>query len=211
MEGLLEQTIPFGICIIALTTFYLILRSKFQDNVSQRSWILTLASSVVTSISGTYHLYMVVAHGWEPYIFTHSPFSQVTLVYFIAYLCLDLLIGVIDYRSKITFLAGWVHHTCYMMMLTYLLLRGQSIPFCLFLFEEIPTATFSVGFLYKRWRHDNLFGGTYLVTRLLLHMYLMKHIYELDVIGWPFAFAVLPLHFYWFSEWIMQQRRLRSK
>ena len=208
----LSIPVTFIFSLSANLAFYLTFRDFLGTTEAKRSWILTLASSCTTTLSGLYHLCLLFLHGWEDveFLTSHTFLSQATLLYFISYLVLDLVVGSLDYRSKITLLAGWTHHTAYIAVLVYLVAQQQAIPFCLFLFEELPTASFSVGFLVSGLRSDNFFGGSYLATRLALHVYLSFVVTQMALPGWHFAVAVIPLHGFWFWQWVQQQRRLEK-
>ena len=212
MESTSFLTSNIGLfCIFSVInlSLYILLRTVLGTDISRRSWLLTLFSSVTTTISGFYHLILLAGLGWTDPSLLHSTDlpSRATLVYFMSYLVLDLAVGVVDYPSKITLLAGWTHHFAYLGILSYLIHVESCIPFCLFLSEELPTAAFSIGFLAKQWRHDNLFGASYLALRLALHAYMSFNSWKYDIMGWQFAWAVMPLHIFWFSQWVQQQRR----
>jgi len=195
---------------LLLTTFYALIRPIAGAEISRRAWILTLCCSFCTTASGLIHLYRLVRGGWSAYLHAQYTLGHQTVIFFATFLVLDLLIGNFEYPSKLALLTGWIHHICYLGLLVYLLVHNETGPFCLFMVEEMPTFLFALGYIFKEFRSNYLFGGIYLVTRIIYHAYLTSHMYEYKAIGWQFAVTVLPVHCYWFYEWIMQQKRLNS-
>ncbi|KXS16188.1 hypothetical protein M427DRAFT_134612 [Gonapodya prolifera JEL478] len=189
------------------------------DNSFERktSWILTVLSSLVMTVAG-----LVGFVGWTFYrwdmarwpIVGASRFSLWIAIYFLTYMWCDIAIGVMYYRSQITLLAGYIHHALFTYIFSFAVYHGLVaciLPFCLL---ELPTLIMAIGQLDKRFRRDYLFGGTYFGTRVALHAALCWSMaVELDVgmTVWPLPAVVLPLHLYWFSRWVEQQKRLRAK
>jgi len=173
-----------------------------------RGWVLSSLNAGVCTVSGGRHLWEVWREGFGPLRLAPDPFlSRFTLIFFCSFLFLDLAVGLVEYPSQIGLLTGWIHHPIYAALLLFLLVRRSCFHFCLFMFEELPTLLFAIGYLFPPLRHDLLFGLSYLLTRILLHFYLIWNLYP-DVLCVEFAIFVFPLHLYWFWEWLIQQRRL---
>jgi hypothetical protein len=59
----------------------------------------------------------------------------------------------------------------------------------------------AIGSINKTARSDNLFGATFLLTRIIYHTcltYLLRN----DTLVLRVALSVLPVHVYWFANWI---------
>ncbi|KAJ3341681.1 hypothetical protein HDU93_004315 [Gonapodya sp. JEL0774] len=181
------------------------------------SWILTTLSSAVMTMAGLLGFFGWALHGWDmarwPLIGT-TRISLWIAIYFLTYMWCDIAIGLVYYRSQITFLAGYVHHTLFTLIFLFAIYHGLVaciLPFCLL---ELPTLVMALGQLDKRYRRDLVFGGTYFGTRVAMHAALCASIageLEVGIMVWPLPSIVLPLHIYWFHKWVKQQQRLRTK
>ncbi|ORZ15355.1 hypothetical protein BCR42DRAFT_393241 [Absidia repens] len=185
----------------------------------QRAYILSLLSSGVTSMGSLPYVYQVVyqQRGDLNQLLTTSsspPFlallSVALTIFFMTFLCLDLIIGWYRYPSKIDMLTGWVHHITYFCLLSWVLnqhFTGVFIAMCLL---EIPTFLLALGSIHSPWRRDYLFASAFLSTRIVFHSFMIASAFRLYRFG-PITCALsafLPVHIYWFFGFIKQQKRL---
>ncbi|KAJ3129825.1 hypothetical protein HK098_008059 [Nowakowskiella sp. JEL0407] len=145
--------------------------------------------------------------------FVAGELGKVICAFFITYCISDLLIGVIHYKSQITFLTGWFHHTLYFFLVSSILTWNFQGLFALYGILELPTLLLGLGSIQKAFRHDMVYGAIFFSTRIVFHLFLAYRLF-VDFNGsriWTAAVAVFPLHILWFNQWIQQQRRLRRQ
>lgn len=198
---------------------YLTMLITFQtiQTRRQRAWILTLISSLVMSVGS---LPTVVHFLWTSGgDLRHHPTQWWDLdvylcCFFVAYLVMDLGIGVVHYPDQIHLLSGWIHHVLYAVLVMHLLDRSLTTSFCLMLPLELPTFVLALGRLFKELRNDGVFGGMFFSTRIVYHAWMIWRFWEgYSVEGqwWLVVAGVYPLHWYWFKGWVRQQRDLKKK
>ncbi len=143
----------------------------------QRAWILTFLSSGIMALGSLRYL-AAFAIDASMNIATLpmqlSDFDVQMCAFFIAYLVLDLVVGLVHYRQYLNPLSGWIHHIGYMVLLTHLLKRGLTALFCLSAIMEVPTFCLSLGHLWKPMRHDLVFGFSFFLTRVVFHGFLVR-------------------------------------
>jgi len=149
-------------------------------------------------------------------LFLDSRLSRFACTFFLAFCLLDLLLGSVCYREQVELLTGWIHHLAYAWLMWHVLWHHISDAFCLFLVEELPTFLLALGNVSRPLRTNWLFGGSFFVTRLVWHGYLLWAFLstrgELPITLWPLVLATFGLHAHWFSGWTRQQvRRLRKR
>ncbi|KAG0216778.1 hypothetical protein BGX31_000485 [Mortierella sp. GBA43] len=132
--------------------------------------------------------------------------SQVTVIFFACYLVLDIVCGLLHYRERVSLLAGWFHHTMYTGICYYTLIKGESHTLASFLIIE--------SFIYSRFRHDMLFGASFVVFRILwdfalTHEFIMNRPGTLTVTKIILIFKST-MNFKFFIDWVNQQIRLRN-
>ncbi|KAG0360079.1 hypothetical protein BC939DRAFT_500681 [Gamsiella multidivaricata] len=141
--------------------------------------------------------------------------SQVAVTFFACYLILDMVCGLLHYRERVTFLAGWFHHTVYTGICYYTVVSGKSHIFASFMILEIPTLIMGLGFIYKSLRNDILFGGTFVLFRVLWDFALTHELVmnRADMHTADKAFLIFKsvMNFKFFIDWVNQQIRLRRR
>ncbi|KAI8388551.1 uncharacterized protein BYT42DRAFT_560471 [Radiomyces spectabilis] len=192
----------FAASFLLLTAYFaLVVKSGMAESEKQVSWLLTLASSLVCTLMGLPNFYYFWRSGWDLLLFDHDSVAQTALVcFFIVYLVLDLSLGSVFYRRRITILTGWVHHTAYIVILLWFLHRRISSFFAMASILELPTLILAIGSLKKKWRSDLLFAASFFLLRLVLHIcmiFMLRRYRRVDTL-WMIAVAVLPLHLFWF-------------
>lgn len=174
----------------------------------QKAYILSLKSSLTLLLIGIYFNYYYLISGFNEESFYNIletkngfNFGVVVVLYFTAYLIMDVFIGRTEYPEYMKVLSGNFHHIVYTFVNIASLYIGVYPIYLLMMLSEIPTFILSLGSFDSQFRNDQLFGITFLFTRIIYHIILTwtfrKHSLYLCV-----SFAALGLHIYWFSNWI---------
>lgn len=214
IAGILYQIILFHTCIYGFPEFWT-LKTK-------RSWILTTSSSIImTLVSIPFLVQLFYYPDMNVYPWLNIPFASVisyfllvhVSCYFMSYVLMDLVLGLIYYPDHIDKITGWTHHLLYFVLLWEILHLEKQGLFLLAGIQELPTLILSIGYLVKSLRNDIAFGFSFFLTRIVFHGYFIYKIYS----AWPFQpiyytipLIVVPLHVYWFMKWVLQQLRLRN-
>eukprot|EP00415_Alexandrium_ostenfeldii_P001654 UN1654 len=157
------------------------------------------------------------------------PFSVWVSKFFMWGNVLDIVYGVVLYRSELHPLTTWFHHFAYVALLKWVIKKNYCLLFGIFLVEELPTFILSMGRIDKALRSDLGFGGTYFLLRIALHTYMVGSCFMYDTkepwwkaLSWPFEYTnfgpmmfnlvlTTALHYNWFYSWVLQQRRLANQ
>ncbi|KAI8082561.1 uncharacterized protein B0P05DRAFT_57089 [Gilbertella persicaria] len=199
-----QPVVPFSFLLSfsgLIGFFFLCIHTGFTKTDKQISWILTFASSLVCTVVSIPYFIQFWLSGWDmTQLGTDSNLHIAMVCFFISYLVLDLSLGSVYYKSRITVLTGWVHHPLYICILFWLLRCQSSSFFSTNGLLELPTLILALGSFRDRWRCDLLFAASFFMLRLVFHTYMivaLKHSHRLDML-WMVAVAVFPLHLYWF-------------
>lgn len=197
--------------VVVQLAWFLCWNRFYIETERQRAYVLSLLSSFVTSMGSLPYVYQVlfqqrgnlhlllVANSAHPSSF-FSLLSVALTAFFMTFLCLDLLVGWIHYRSKIDMLTGWIHHITYFCVLTWVLKQHYTGIFIAMCLLEVPTFLLALGSLHRPWRRDYLFASTFLSTRIVFHTFMISSAFTLFRFG-PITLALsafLPVHIYWF-------------
>ncbi|ORX55734.1 hypothetical protein DM01DRAFT_1335127 [Hesseltinella vesiculosa] len=200
---------------IVLSFIFFTSKQIYRLNEKQRSWILTLVTSLVCSIVSLPSMVRFCLSGFDMYwLYQNGPKDIALVCFFQTYLILDLYLGYHYYRARISWLTGWAHHCFYLGFLTYLLAYRQSSFFVVAAILEVPTFILALGSVNPAWRSDRLFGLTFFALRLVFHacmIRVLKHHHHNRTI-WYVALLVLPMHIYWFYGIVLTNvRKYRTK
>ncbi|KAJ7639417.1 hypothetical protein FB45DRAFT_426482 [Roridomyces roridus] len=209
---------------LATTTVTIVLHHAlrtYYDTRRQKAWIVTTLSSAVTTFGSLPFLWDVVQSGGDvTALQPRRALAAIVCRTFQGLLLADLIIGCRYYREHVTLCWGWIHHSSYIILLHYLLRSGAAHCFCLAAFMELPTLHLALSFLHPRLRHDVLFCGLFLATRILFHLALIVAFSTTlgrSVVGGnplPVVFLgmAFPGHVMWFTQSVRgTMRRGRSK
>lgn len=172
-----------------------------QRSEKQTSWFLTLVSSFVCTIVSTPFVMQFFYSDCDMRLLSiDNQFHTGFVCFFITYLALDLALGSIYYRRRITLMTGWVHHSFYIVTLFWFLRLRISSLFTIASILELPTLILAAGSMEHEWRSDFLFGSTFFVLRLVAHGWMMVALkrYHRIQFMWVIALIIYPLHLYWF-------------
>jgi hypothetical protein len=131
------------------------------SDTKSRAWVLSLlVSGLFSSV-----VYILVAfpglqaayNGVEVFReFTagEQPMHRYFTLYFLAFLVLDCVIGVLDYPQHLRIDTTWIHHIVISVFLVMFLGSGTCVVFLLCAPFEIPTFAMSLGSIFPSYRND---------------------------------------------------------
>jgi len=128
-------------------------------------------------------------------------FGILVVLYFTGYLIMDVFIGRTEYPEYMKVLSGNFHHIVYSCVNIASLYFGVYPFYLLHMLSEIPTFILSLGSFDSKFRNDQLFGITFLCTRIIYHI-ILTYIFRKHSILFYVSLAALGLHIYWFSNWL---------
>nr|KAJ3418205.1 hypothetical protein HK105_000202 [Polyrhizophydium stewartii] len=183
----------------------------------QKAWLLTLVSSSVI-VLGAVSLFveflsMPAGSTINELPSLNSWVANTLSVFFVGYLFADISVGVADYTGQIGLVTGWIHHFGYLICVVNCVkyrIAGGFLCFASIL--EMPTIVLALGHINRAWRRDLLFGALFFTTRIVLHAYVVWHVYNTyESNFWMVTAAPYPIHVYWFANWVRQQLRQRRR
>lgn len=209
----IELILVYSIILIFFCLEYF-LHYKFVNTIcpdlteKQKAHILSIKNTLGMCLIGLYFNYHYFTSKCnETLYFTNleskggMDFGKVIVLYFTAYLIMDLYIGHYDYRKYMHTLTSYFHHTIYCFINMISLYFGIFPVYLLHMFSELPAFIMGIGQFDIKYRNDNLFGLTFFLTRILYHIYLTWTFRHNNIVL-GLSLATLTLHFYWFKGWI---------
>ncbi|KAI8325096.1 hypothetical protein GQ54DRAFT_240300, partial [Martensiomyces pterosporus] len=176
----------------------------------QLAWVLTFTTCVVVTTGSIPYVVTALRNNLDvsKLVYTDT-FSLLLLGLFLAYLVWDLALGLVYYRSTITILTGYIHHTLYIGLVLFAATHGVSAIFVLLCYNELPTIILALGHIRKEWRSDWMFATTFFATRIALHLVFMVKFFKYSELRflWKLMMLVFPMHLYWFYGAVRQQVR----
>lgn len=173
----------------------------------QKAHILSVKSSITLFLIGIYFNYYYFSSNFNQERFLNIleendslNFGKLVVLYFAAYLMMDIYIGNKDYKKYMKQLSGNFHHTVYIGINLLSLYTGLYPIYLLHMMSEFPTFLLSLGSFDSALRHDNWFGGIFFTTRILYHA-ILTYIFRSNKMVLGFSLAALALHIYWFYGW----------
>jgi hypothetical protein len=177
-------------------------------NEKQKSYILSIKSSLSMLLIGIYYNYHYFTSKFNKADFFNIlekkgslDFGKIIVLYFTAYLIMDIYIGSQDYATSMKSLSGYFHHTVYTIINMLSLNIGMFPMYLLHMLSELPTLLLSVGSFDSTLRDDNLFGLTFFITRIVYHI-ILTWMFRDNTVILSLSLATLGMHIYWFSGWI---------
>eukprot|EP00842_Homolaphlyctis_polyrhiza_P001253 jgi/Hompol1/2128/HPOL_005868-RA len=186
-------------------------------NGRRKAWLLTLLSSS-TIVFGAIPLFVefvALPHGATindlPSL--NSARANLLSTFFLGYLFADIIVGIPEYFSQIGLITGWVHHFGYLLVILNCMKYNITGGFlCFASILETPTIFLALGHINPAWRKDLVFGALFFLTRIVLHIYVILHVrHTYSSNFWMVTASPLPVHIFWFVNWVRQQLRIRKK
>jgi len=171
----LYLTVALIVLFVVCATTCSLLGMDRETQVKRRAWIITTFSG------GLCFALSVFACSTEPILWDfrarialmgETSLSRLVVHFFRVQAALDLVLGVIFYRTELFFLTSVVHHIAYFLLCNWMLSHSCSLLFIICCLEELPTFIMALGRLNKSWRMDLPFGLTYGLLRVGLHTFL---------------------------------------
>ena len=174
----------------------------------QKAYVMSIKSSLAMFLVGIYFNYHYFTSKFNEQEFFNIlnnkgslNFGKVIVLYFTAYLIMDVYIGSKEYPKYMKSLSGNIHHGIYTVINLLSLYIGVYPLYLLNMLSEAPTFLLAIGNFDSKLRDDNFFGATFFLTRIVYHIVLLwffrKHTLLVCI-----SFAALCLHIYWFSGWM---------
>lgn len=200
--------------ILLLFCMEYFLHYKFVNTIrpdlseKQKAYVLSIKSSLAMFLIGIYFNYHYFTSKFDEEEFFSIlnkkgslNFGKVVVLYFTAFLIMDVYVGSKEYPKYMKSLSGNIHHGVYTFINVLSLYIGVYPLYLLNMLSEAPTFLLAVGNFDSTLRDDNFFGATFFLTRIVYHVILMwlfrKHSLLLCI-----SLAALCLHIYWFSGWL---------
>ncbi|KAG5644443.1 hypothetical protein DXG03_008538 [Asterophora parasitica] len=118
------------VSFLGLVISFHLLAPHFKTT-KQVAWILTTLSSATMSLASLPFLRDYLASGGSVKSVSAMPALAITANrFFQAYLAADLVVGSIHYRSSISLLEGWIHHSVYILVVELAIRRSWAHIFC---------------------------------------------------------------------------------
>lgn len=187
-----------------------------DTSIKQRAYILSIKSTCMMFLCGVYFNYMFYKANFniDVYINSLGVFSY-TLGYmfvlnFTSYLIMDCYMGYNNYPMYMNTLAGYIHHSVYIIINICALYTGLYPYYLIFMILEMPSFLLNIGSYDIKWRNDRLFGFVFFMTRIVYHIYLIYVLWNVTIIR-NFAIPILGVHIYWFKNWVVKYGMLILK
>lgn len=177
-------------------TKYKMLTSIYAFPKKQEETILSLHTTLVMILLS---IYSFTINGGNDQL--KPTIHTLATIYFLSYLIMDIYIGNTYYPEGMKGLSGNIHHLAYIIVTMLVLILDISNIFMLFMISEIPTFLMSISKNDAgKYRNDDLFGFSFLVTRILLHIFITWR-YGSNRIILLFGILSFCMHAYWFKSW----------
>lgn len=194
-------------CIEFYFHYYFINYIKKNLSQKQKAYILTIKSSLTLLLVGLYYNYYYFSSNFNENNFlnilteTNSIiFGKLIIIYFTAYLLMDIFIGNKEYPDYMKSISGNLHHSIYTIVNMLSLYTGIFPFYLLQMTSELPTFLLALGSFDSNLRNDNLFGLTFFSTRIVYHI-ILTWMFRKHTLYLPLSLAALSLHIYWFYGW----------
>ncbi|KAG0272550.1 DiGeorge syndrome critical region protein 14 [Linnemannia exigua] len=138
------------------------------------------------------------------------------VVFFMAYLIMDITLGLLYYREQVTLLAGWLHHIVYIGITYYAVTQGETFTYASFMPMEVPTIVVGVGCLDKSLRRDMLYGVSFILFRIMFDFSLTHEIIwnrerEMSTTFKTILIFKSLMNLKFLQGWFSQQKRLARR
>lgn len=151
--------------------------------------------------------YFLLQYKYDISAYSEDPFivvvADIVVYYFLSFLLFDLTAGTIFYKEHMGLLTGYIHHTVYVFVCLWSTYKQSNPFFCLFFIEELPTFVLNIGICNPKMRSNNLFGTTFFLTRIFLHV-IMWNMFKHDMTFLIMGAVTFALHSYWFKNWLQK-------
>lgn len=194
----------FSIFCLEYYYYYKLINKLHKNKLTekQKSYILSLKNSITMTLASVFYIYLFINSSFKLSLNKDNTiFGNLLVLYFIAYLFMDLFIGIFEYPKCIELLSGYIHHSSYILISSLAIYYDNVLfIFMLAMFEELPTFLLALGSFNKSFRNDKLFGITFFMTRIVYHSILL-FLFKNNNLVFYVGSASLILHLFWFKNW----------
>ena len=207
---IVNKTSSLFIVILFCIDYFLIYKKTVGDNPEitekQRAYILSIKASLTLFLISCYFNYKFILSNFDKNDYTLSLTNDdnyilhLSALQIISYFISDTIIGFFKYHKNMCTLSGYTHHIIYIFLSIFAIKQNNTPYYLLYMIEELPTILLSSGIYNRNLRNDNLFGFTFLCTRILYHIYLTwtgRDNYTFLILGG----LSLAVHLFWFKNW----------
>lgn len=194
-------------CLEFYFHYYFITSIKTDLTKKQKAYIMSIKSSLTLFFVGIYYNYYYLSSGLNSDTFysilnekDSMNFGKLVVLYFTAYLLMDIYIGNKEYPEYMKTLAGNIHHSIYILINMLSLYVGDFPIYLLHFLSELPTFILGLGSFDESFRNNSLFGATFFSTRILYHIFL-TYLFRNNKLVFYGSLIALSLHIYWFYGW----------
>jgi len=194
-------------CLEFLLHYRLVNIIKPKMTIKQKSNVLSIKSSLSMFLIGLYFNYHYFTSKFnESHFFNileeknSLNFGKIIILYFTAYLIMDIYIGHKEYNIYMKTISGNFHHAVYSIVNILSLYIGVYPLYLLHMLSELPTFLLNIGQFDENLRDDYLFGGTFFMTRIVYHI-ILTWLFRKHTLMLSLSLAALGLHCYWFFNW----------
>lgn len=170
----------------------------------QKTYIISIKNSLIMTLASVFYIYLFINSGFTlNFSKDNTIFGHLIILYFMAYLIMDLAIGIYEYPKSLELLSGYIHHSIYIVISSLALYYNSNVLFIFILamLEELPTFLLAIGSFDSSLRNDTLFGITFFITRIVYHLFLIFLFRnEMNLVFYITSLALI-LHVYWFKNW----------
>ena len=94
----------------------------------RKAWIISAVTSFLCSLLSAKYVYLLTLAEFDTSaaLYTDDRLSRFMTTFFTMSMVLDLSVGMIEYRSQIQLLSGWVHHIMYIGLASWTLIGNFS-------------------------------------------------------------------------------------
>lgn len=204
-------------CIEYYFHYYFINYIRKNLTKKQKAYILSIKSSLTLLLIGIYYNYYYFTSNCNEQEFFNileekdsMNLGKIIIIYFTAYLLMDMYIGHTEYPEYMKSLSGNFHHMCYTIVNIISLYVGVFPIYILHFLSELPTFLLGIGSFDSSFRNDELFGATFFSTRIVYHI-VLTYIFRKNSIILYASLAALVLHIFWFSNWFKKYGPKKTK
>lgn len=206
-KGIMYILILILCCLDFYIHYYFVKWLKPDLTEKQKAYILSIKSSLTLLLIGIFYNYVYFSSNCNEIDFYNIlndkntlNFGKLSILYFTAYLIMDIYIGKNEYDKYMNSLSGYIHHSVYIVINIISLYYGIFPIYLLHMMSELPTFILSIGTFDSKYRNDNLFGASFFLTRIVYHIILI-YIFRHNNLVFYISLVALILHLYWFYNW----------
>ena len=199
-------------CCLGIYMYFHSMKSQFMGNERHLSWTISLLSSFVLSVSGTFQACKFLL-GFEGFtldeVYNENGYDRFLAIFFFCVNFMDFCIGFVYFPNAMPFLTTYVHHFFYMLFMAMLMGAKVTHGFQYGFFEEIPTFVLALGILYPSLRSDIMFGLTFFVTRIVWHIFITYKFFAINYHSWFWMMSAvaITMHVAWMYKWCISMRK----